>query len=73
MANRAFSYYLWGLIIFATPVVLFDYLGRRRNCEFPDLFQCMPPWIKVSVILMLVYGIAFFGQRQANEFIYFAF
>lgn len=71
--NRAFSYYMWGLIIFATPVVLFDYLGRRRNCEFPDLFQCMPLWIKVSAILTLIYGIAFFGQRQANEFIYFAF
>lgn len=73
MANRAFSYYMWGLVIFATPVMLFDYLGRRRNCEFPDLFQSMPLWVKVPVILLLIYGIAFFGQRQANEFIYFAF
>ena len=73
MTNRAFSYYMWGLIIFAAPAVLFDYLGRRRNCEFPDLFQYMPLWVKVSVILMFIYGIAFFGQRQANEFIYFAF
>lgn len=73
MANRAFTYYMWGLIIFATPVLFFDYLGRRRNCEFPDLFQSMPLWIKVLVTLVLIYGIAYFGQRQANEFIYFAF
>ncbi len=73
IANWTFSVYTWGLLVFAAPLLLFDYLGRRRNCEFPDLFQFMPTWVKVSAILILIYGIAFFGQRQANEFIYFAF
>lgn len=73
VGNWAFSVYMWGLFVFAMPVLLFDYLGRRRNCEFPDLFPLMPLWVKVLTILLLIYGIAFFGQRQANEFIYFAF
>lgn len=73
VGNWAFSVYMWGLFVFAVPLLLFDYLGRRRNCEFPDLYPLMPSWVKVLTILLLIYGIAFFGQRQANEFIYFAF
>jgi hypothetical protein len=33
----------------------------------------MPTWVKVVVILLLFYAIQFFGKRDSNEFIYFAF
>ena len=71
--NWIFAVYGWGLIIFATPLWLTDYLGWRRNCEFPDLFETMPWLVRAAVILALIYAIVFFARREANEFIYFAF
>ena len=65
--------YGWGVILFAVPVVLFDYLGYRKGVEFPELFDAMPLWAKTLLIAALVYLIQFFARREANEFIYFAF
>ena len=48
---------------------------RRRNAIlrdqgiFPDLFARMP-WLVRGVLLC---GMLFFGRREVNEFIYFAF
>jgi alginate O-acetyltransferase complex protein AlgI len=63
----------WGLLLFMVPVWVTDYLGWKRDCEFPDLFVKMPLAIRVALILALVYGMVFFARREANEFIYFAF
>lgn len=71
--NRALAAYAWGLILFAIPTVITDTLGRRRGCEFPDLFPVMPWWVRAGVIVGLFYAILFFARREANEFIYFAF
>jgi hypothetical protein len=71
--NWTFAVYGWGVFLFALPVWITDYLGWRRKCEFPDLFQQMPWLLRSTVILALVYGIIFFARREANEFIYFAF
>jgi hypothetical protein len=65
--------YGWGLLLFAVPVWITDYLGWRRGCEFPDLFEKMPWPVRGLVIPALIYGIIFFARREANEFIYFAF
>jgi len=63
----------WGLVLFATPMLVTDLLGRRQQVEFTDLFPRMGLLAKVLVSLALLYGIIFFARRQANEFIYFAF
>ncbi len=63
----------WGLVLFAGPVFVFDYLGRRHNVEFPDLFLRMNTVTRAVLALIFVYGIIFFARRQASEFIYFAF
>jgi alginate O-acetyltransferase complex protein AlgI len=71
--NWVFAVYAWGVFLFAIPVWITDFLARRRNCEFPDLFESMPWLVRSSTILALIYGIIFFARREANEFIYFAF
>ena len=71
--NWVFTGYAWGVVLFALPVGVTDWLGWRRNCEFPDLFETMPWLVRVAAILTLFYGIVFFARREANEFIYFAF
>ena len=63
----------WGLVLFSLPVFIFDYLGRRHNVEFPDLFIRINTATRVALALLLLYGIIFFARRQASEFIYFAF
>ncbi|MNL84856.1 hypothetical protein D3C87_2129630 [compost metagenome] len=63
----------WGIILFGAPVVLTDWLGYRRKCEFADLWISMPATVKVVAIIALLYAILFFARREANEFIYFAF
>jgi D-alanyl-lipoteichoic acid acyltransferase DltB (MBOAT superfamily) len=72
-ANWIFTVYCWGLIMYALPIWITDYLGWRSNGEFPDLFPRMPWPIQMLVVVVLIYGILFFGRREANEFIYFAF
>jgi len=71
--NWTFTVFCWGVVLFATPVWVTDYLGWRRDAEFPDLFLGMPWPLRIVIILTLVYGIMFFARREANEFIYFAF
>jgi alginate O-acetyltransferase complex protein AlgI len=72
-SNWVFMVYGWGILLFALPVVVTDLLAWRRGVEFPDLYERMPLWLKVTVILLLLYAIQFFGRRESNEFIYFAF
>jgi len=71
--NWTFAVYTWGVFLFAVPLWTTDYLGWRRNCEFPDLFESMPWLVRSAVIVALIYGIIFFARREANEFIYFSF
>ena len=71
--NWYFFVFGWGLVLFSLPVFIFDYLGRRHNVEFPDLFIRINTATRVALALLLLYGIIFFARRQASEFIYFAF
>ena len=71
--NWIFGVLSWGLVLFATPMVIADLLAYRRGVEFPDLFARMPMLVRSVAIVTVFYGIVFFARRQANEFIYFAF
>lgn len=71
--NWAFSSYFWGVLIFGIPLIITDYFGWIHNVEFVDLFDKLDWVAKSFLILLIVYSIAFFAQRQSNEFIYFAF
>jgi alginate O-acetyltransferase complex protein AlgI len=71
--NWVLSVYAWGLVLFGAPVLVMDLLAYRRGCEFHDLFRDMGTLSRAALALALLYGIIFFAQRQANEFIYFAF
>lgn len=72
-SNWVLTVYGWGILLFALPVVITDILGWRKGVEFHDLYERMPTWLKVVMILLLLYAIQFFGRRESNEFIYFAF
>jgi alginate O-acetyltransferase complex protein AlgI len=63
----------WWLLLFTAPVTLADFAGYLRRCEFADLWHGMPIPVRAILLVAIFYGIVFFGARQANEFIYFAF
>ena len=68
-------FYFWArlLVIFAVPMIIFDFVGYLRNVEYPDLWLRMRTPIAVLSVLYAFYQIVFLGSRTANEFIYFAF
>jgi len=72
-ANWYLTVYGWGLILFSASIIIFDYFAWKKNLEFPDLYSFIPLPAKVFVLIFLIYGLQFFGRREANEFIYFAF
>jgi alginate O-acetyltransferase complex protein AlgI len=71
--DARFFGYIWLMTLMWSPMLVFDYFGWRRNGEFPDVFPALGTGLKVVISHVLVYGIIFFGRRQASEFIYFAF
>ena len=71
--NLGFSLFGWELLVFSVPVLLTDYIGYRRKCEFPEIFLSLRWPLQLICILLLIYGIQFFGRREGNAFIYFAF
>jgi hypothetical protein len=72
-ANWTLAVYGWGIFLFSLPAILTDLIAYRRGVEFADLYEKMPTYLRVAVILLLIYAIQFFGRRESNEFIYFAF
>jgi alginate O-acetyltransferase complex protein AlgI len=71
--NAGFSLFGWELIVFSIPVILTDFIGYRRRGEFPEIFSSLRWPLKLACVLLLIYGIQFFGRREGNAFIYFAF
>lgn len=63
----------WFLLLLYTVLFLFDFIGYRNKCEFPETFSKMKTIFQVIIIVVLLYLMLFFGRREANEFIYFAF
>jgi len=67
-------YALWyGLFLFSLPVALTDWLAFRKHREFSDLWPHFGRWLKVTVLVVLFYGIVLLGARDSHEFIYFQF
>jgi len=73
VSNWLFAVFGWGTLLFGLTLFLPDYLGYRANGEFPDRYARMSVAARAATIVVLVYALLFFGRRQANEFIYFAF
>ena len=71
--NVYFTGLYWSLLVFCVPVILTDWIGYRRGCEFPELFSTIKWPLQVLLIILLIYGIQFYGRREGNAFIYFAF
>jgi D-alanyl-lipoteichoic acid acyltransferase DltB (MBOAT superfamily) len=71
--NFTFWFFFQQFVVLTIPLVVMDYIGFRNRCEFPDLFASMPNAIRVVMILLLFYGIEFYGRREGSAFIYFAF
>jgi alginate O-acetyltransferase complex protein AlgI len=71
--NWSLGVILWGLIVFTLPVLLMDGIARYSNEEFADVLSRMPVLVKAIALCGMIYTIQFFGRREANEFIYFAF
>lgn len=64
---------LWGLVLFAIPVVLTELLAFRHGVEFVDLLDSLSWPFRALLYVLLFYAIVFFAARSNNEFIYFQF
>jgi alginate O-acetyltransferase complex protein AlgI len=64
---------LWGLVLFATPVVITDTLAYWKGVEFVDLGQRLWWGWRGLTYVAIFYAIVFFASRDQNEFIYFQF
>lgn len=63
----------WGTVLFATPVIITDYLGYRQNREFGELYGAFSTVTKILLIVLFFYSIVLLGRRNSIDFIYFAF
>ena len=72
-SNWYLTVYSWGVILFAVPLFITDYLGYRKNAEFSDLYPEFPDTVKIFLIVVFFYLIVFLARRQSSEFLYFAF
>ena len=72
-SNWLFMVFGWGAILFGFALFIVDYLGYRAGGDFTDRYARMAVVTRATTILLLIYALIFFGRRQANEFIYFAF
>jgi hypothetical protein len=41
-----------------------DYLGYRRNIEFPELFRTHSPYAAAAVVIACYFGITIFAKRE---------
>lgn len=73
LQNWVFAIYGWGLFIYSFVLFITDYVGYRTKGNFYNVFPRMPLLLKTFTILILFYAIIWFGRREANDFIYFAF
>jgi alginate O-acetyltransferase complex protein AlgI len=66
-------YYARGIIALGVVVLATDYLGYRRDVEFPELFRWWNPYVAASFAVACYFGITIFARREAAQFIYFQF
>jgi alginate O-acetyltransferase complex protein AlgI len=67
------SLYARGVIALGAVVAATDYLGYRRDVEFPELFRELNPYIAAAIGAACYFGITIFAKREGAQFIYFQF
>jgi alginate O-acetyltransferase complex protein AlgI len=73
-ANRTYFLLLGRGVLALGAVVLFtDYLGYRKNVEFPELFKSMNPYLVGAFAVVCYLGITILARREGAQFIYFQF
>ena len=50
-----------------------DYLGYRKDPEFPDLLKGLNPYVGAGFATACYLGLTILGKRAAAQFIYFQF
>jgi len=65
--------YTRGVMVLGAVVAVTDYLGYRRNVEFPELFRDMNPYLGAAVGVVCYLGITILAKREGAQFIYFQF
>ena len=64
---------LYGLLIFALPILATDIIGYKRNREFVDLYPKFRGFVKISLFVAMFYSTLFLASRGSYNFIYFQF
>jgi alginate O-acetyltransferase complex protein AlgI len=65
--------YTRGLIFLGSIVLITDYLGYRRDVEFPELFRKLNPYAAAVLAVGFYFGLTVLAKREAAQFIYFQF
>lgn len=65
--------YVRGVVFLGSIILLTDYLGYRKDLEFPELFRHWNPYVGATIAVACYFGIIIFARRQAAQFIYFQF
>ena len=68
-----FSLFGRGVLALGLIVLITDYLGYRKDGEFPDLFKNMNPYVAAVVAAACYFGFVILGKREGAQFIYFQF
>ena len=62
-----------GVLSLGSIVLVTDYLGYRKDVEFPDLFKTLNPYFAAGLAAACYFGIIVLGKREGAQFIYFQF
>lgn len=68
-------FWIFGHGVFGLGLItlLTDYIGYRKNVEFPDLFIKLNPYACGAIAIACYFGITLLAKREGAQFIYFAF
>jgi alginate O-acetyltransferase complex protein AlgI len=68
-----FRLYGRGVAFLGFIVLLTDYLGYRKNVEFPELLKNINPYFAAGFAVLCYLGITILARREGAQFIYFQF
>jgi D-alanyl-lipoteichoic acid acyltransferase DltB (MBOAT superfamily) len=68
-----FQLYGRGVALLGFIVLLTDYLGYRKNVEFPELMRNINPYLAAVFAVLCYLGITILARREGGQFIYFQF
>jgi len=65
--------YTRGIIFLGSIVLLTEYMGYRKDVEFPEIFRAWNPYVGAAIAVSCYFGITIIAKREAAQFIYFQF